>query len=243
MVIEKIEGMTLEDAKDIALETMEIKGHECVFVDFKDRFGYSVLVFKNKKHIHYADDYELHHEYIIQEDGREALRDFYIQEMNNKLFTDDELMEPVKTYDEYKRKDYFLRNYWIMGYDYLSIFGIGEEARRKFNESRPNFPYYSNISFCYVADPEIVDIQQKYSKNLETRLEALKNSDKTFREMISYELANHEACVTYDCTDALQALGYKWNDLSESQKRITHEELEKQYNRYGSDDGEDENIA
>ena len=238
MIIEKIEEMTLEDARSIALETMEIKGHECVFVDFGDRFGYSVLVFKNGKHVYYADDYELHHGYLVAEQGKETLRRYYIQEMTDKLFTDEALMESVRTYDEYRRKDYFLRNYWIMRYDHLSIFDIGENARRKSKKARLRFPFYSNVSFCYVADPGIVDIQREYSKNLETCFESLKNNDDTFRKMISYELANHEACITYDCTDALMALGYKWNMLTDSQKRITHEELKKQYNRY-----EDEDIA
>ena len=185
------------------------------------------------------DDFELHHGYLVKEQGKGALRDYYIQEMNNRLFTDEELIESVRTYDEYKRKDYFLRNYRIMRYDRLSIFSIGEEARRKFEEAKPDFPYCCDISFCYVADRKIAETQKKYSEHLEAGLAALKKSDDTFREMIGYELANHEACITGDCRDALVALGYTWDELTESQKRITREELNRQYDSYMAEDAGD----
>ena len=232
MTIDKIESLTVEEARELAQEIMEIKGYECIFVDFKDRFGYSVLVFKNGKHIHYANDYELHHEYMIEEQGKEALRQFYVDEMNSRLFTDAELLEDIKTYNEYKRKDYFLRNYWIMCYDRLSIFGIGEKAQQEFDNAKPNFPFYNPVSFCYVSDAEIVKIQNKFSEHLKTAYAKLKENNDTFREMISYELANHEACITCDYTDALQSLGFTWERLTDEQRLITLEELEKQCKWY-----------
>ena len=95
--IDEIRELTIEEARQMALETMEIKDHKCIFVDFGDYFGYSVLVFKNGKHIHYADDFELHHSYIVKKSGKEALKQWYIKSLNNKLFTDAELLEDVET--------------------------------------------------------------------------------------------------------------------------------------------------
>ena len=50
--------------------------------------------------------------------------------------------------------------------------------------------------------------------------------------MISYELANHEACITYDYRDALDSLGLTFNKLTEDQKRIVKQELNKQIESY-----------
>lgn len=230
--IDEIRELTIEEARQMALETMEIKDHKCIFVDFGGYFGYSVLVFKNGKHIHYADDFELHHSYIVKKSGKEALKQWYIKSLNNKLFTDAELLEDVKTYDEYKKKTYFLRNYWIMRYDYVSIFGIGEEAKRAFDEARKIYTIYNPVSFCYVADKNIVDIQEKYLRHLEEEYSRLKDNTKTFQEMVSYELANHEACITCDYTDALDALGMRFEELTEEKQKIVKEELRKQIESY-----------
>lgn len=232
MTITKICELTYEEAKRIAIEVMEIKGHDCIFTDFDDAFGYSVLVFKNGRHIHFANDYELHHSYIVDDQGREELRKYYINEMKNKLYTDAELLEEIKSYDEYRKKNNFLRNYWIMRYEYLSIFGIGEEAKREFDSKKSKFPFYNPVSFCYVADAKIVETQKEYSEHLEVSYKSLKENNDAFREMIKYELANHEACITYDYTDALQELGYTWEMLTDEQRKITLEELKKQCKWY-----------
>lgn len=230
--IEMIKELTFEDAKELAIESMEIKEHECFFVDFGGYFGYSVLVFKDRKHVYYADDFELHHTYKVKESGKEALKQWYIKSLNRKLFTDIELMETVINYDKYERKNYFLRNYYIMRFDYISIFGIGEEAKKAFEEARKIYTVYNPVSFCYVKDKNIVDTQTKILKHLKKSFNDLKKNDETFREMISSELANHEACITCDYTEALDSLGLNFNKLTESQQKIVKEELRKQINAY-----------
>lgn len=238
MTIDRIENLTYEEAKEIALETLEIKEHDCIIADFDGHFGYSVLVFKNGKHIYYANDYELHHKWLVKENGREALKQFYIDSLNRKLYTDAELMEEVKTYDEYEKKSYFLRNYWIMRYDYLSIFRINptKEEEAEYQEKKKMFPFSNPVSFCYVAEKEIVDTQKRYLAHLESAYKRLKENVETFREMISRELANHEACITCNYTDALTALGLTWNGLTEEQQKITKQELKKQIKRYCEED-------
>lgn len=230
--IDMIRALTVEEARQMALETMEIKDHECIFIDFGGYFGYSVLVFKNEKHIHYADDFELHHGYIVKESGKEALKQWYIDTLNRKLYTDAELLEDVKTYDEYEKKNYFLRNYYIMRYDYVSIFGIGEEAQKAFDEARKTYTIYNPVSFCYVMDESIVKNQSEILKHLEESFEKLKASDETFKEMVSHELANHEACITCDYTDALDALGLRFDELTEAQQEIVKKELNRQIHAY-----------
>ena len=230
--IDMIRALTIEEARQMVIETMEIKEHECIFVDFGGYFGYSVLVFKNGKHIHYADDFELHHSYIVKESGKEALKQWYIDTLNRKLYTDAELLEDVKTYDEYEKKNYFLRNYYIMRYDYVSIFGIGEEAHKKIEEGKKTHPYLNPVSFCYVADKNIIKTQSKYLEHLEKAYDELKNNIETFREMVSRELANHEACITCDYTDALDALGLRFDELTEAQQEIVKKELNRQIHAY-----------
>lgn len=230
--ISDIENLTYDQAKEMAIETLNIKGHDCLLVDFGGYFGYSILVFKNKRHIRYANNYELHNEWLVKEKGKEALKEYYIKKLNEILFTEAELLKPVNDYDEYKRKDYFLRNYWIMRYDYLSIFGIGEEAQIEFDRQKKFYPVYDQFSFCYVKDEEIINEQAKYMSNIENEYKKLKGDLDKFREMISYELANHEACITGEADDTLDALGYRWDDLTDKQKKIVKEELQKQVDSY-----------
>ena len=236
MNIDAIENLTYAQAKGMAIEEIEIKGHECFFVDLGDAFGYSILVFKNGKHIYYANDYELHHHWMVEEKGKSALRDFYINEMNNKLFTDKELLEEVKSYDEYQRKDYFLRNYWIMRYDCVSAFFIGDKQEKELEKKKKNFPYYNPVCFCYVNDESIVNDAVNYSLHLKEAYRNLKADNDTFLEMIRSELYNHEACITCTAEDALAALGLSYLDLTDEQKHIVNQELDKQIAEYGSDE-------
>lgn len=229
--INKIEGLTYDEAKAMASDEMIIKNHTCLFVDLGEDFGYSVLVFKNQKHIYFANDYELHHKYLIKEngkDGRKLLKKAYISSLNNKLFTDEELMQDVSSYDDYRLKDYFLRNYWIMRFDYLSVWGNDKEL---YNQKKPQYPFFNNVSFCYVADKKVVEEANHILKNLEKGYEKLKKDKEEFRKMIAYELSNHEACVTCTATDALDALGLKFDDLTSEQKAIVKSELKKQIQR------------
>lgn len=52
------------------------------------------------------------------------------------------------------------------------------------------------------------------------------------RGMVRKELANHEACITCDYTDALDALGMKYAELTEEKQQIVKEELKRQIENY-----------
>ena len=119
-----------------------------------------------------------------------------------------------------------------MRYDYLSIFAISKEDKKEIEEKEKDYPFYNPISFCYVKDEEIINTQMKYMYNIETEYKKLKENNDTFREMIRYELANHEACITCDYTDALDALGLRFDELTEEKQKIVMQELKKQMNNY-----------
>lgn len=230
MTIREIEELAIKDVETMReegkAELLNIKEHYCYFVDLEGYFGYSVLVFKNNHHIHYANDYQLHY------NGKtvEELRRWYIETLNNKLFTESELMEEVHTYDEYTRKSYYVRNYWIMQFNRVSAFYIGkpdkelEEAKRKM--------HYCPTCFCYVKDKSIIEKAHGFIKHIEESFSKAQENVEVFRNMICYELANHESCITCDYRDALDSLGMKFENLTDEQKRIVKEELKKQIDNY-----------
>lgn len=223
--IDTIEKLTQAEAEALAEEKIIIKEHECFLIDFEGYFGYSILVFKNGNHVHYANDYELHHEYFIQESGRAALKEYYISETSDKLFTDAELLEDIKTYDEYRRKSYFLHNYWIMRYNHISWFGNGDAETQK--KLKTEYIYNSKVCFCYVADNSIVEAANRYFEHLENEFKKLQNDDEIFREMIRYELANHEAQISGEFDTTLFSLGMRFDTLSENKQKIVVDELRK----------------
>lgn len=234
MGITEIENLTYEEAKENALEELTIKDHDCFIMNFGEYFGYSIIIFKNGKHIYYANDYELHNRYLVKEEGYKGLHDHYIKKMENKLFTDAELLEPCRSYSEYERKNHFLRNYWIMRYDHISMFFMGTEAERKERKKLidEEYPYFTWVCLSHVQSSDIVDVAEKYYNILKNSLSELKNDNNVFREMVRKELANHEACITCDYTDALDALGMKFEELTEEKQKIVKEELKRQIENY-----------
>lgn len=233
LMINEIQKLTEYEALQMAEEILTIKDHTVIFANLGETFGYSVLVFMAGKHIYFANDYELHHKYMIEkENGKEQLRQWYIDTLNRKLYTNTELLEEVKTYDDYRRKEHFLRNYYIQRYDYISIFGMNGETKERILNGKDFYKYYNPVSFCYVADKSIVETQMQILEHLTYSFQELKGKMETFREMVSAELANHEACITCSWTDALDALGMKFEKLTTEQQSIVKEELKKQMDRY-----------
>ena len=232
MTIREIERITFAEAQNMAIATTEIKEHDCFFVELGEHFGYSVLIFKNGRHIYHANDYELHNSHIVTKKGKEALKRYYIKSLSKKLFTNAELLEPIGSYEEYNRKDYFLRNYWIMRYDYISAFAITEEDQNTIEEGKKSHPFFNSMSFCYVGDEKIIHEEAKYFEHLHNEFEKLYDDLDTFRKMVSTELANHEACLTCDYKEALSAIGLKFDDLPIDKQNIVKVELKKQIDWY-----------
>lgn len=228
MNISEIEALTESEVREECIESIEIKGHTCYFVYFNGGFGYSILVFKNGRHMYYANDYELHHsnhkgDYVW-------LKAWYIDGAKRKLFTEEELCTEIKTYDEYERKGHYLRNYWIQQFDHVSMWYIGEPSKEQKKAERKG--YVCSPCFAYVNEQSIVDRCEELFKIITSQWKRLKEDENVFREMVAHELANHEYCITCDYTDALSALGFTYKSLTDRQRQILHEEGRKQIENY-----------
>lgn len=226
-----VKELTLHDARKMADQHVVIKDHDCYFAHLGGRFENSVLVFKDDRHIHYADDFQLHHNHIVRKEGLSALRDFYLKSLNQKLFSDEELEQECSTYDEYQRKDCFLRNYWIMRYDYRTAFYIEKKDREAIEKAKEEYPYFNAISFCYMREPEPIALQRKYMDFLKKSMNRFLKDPEIFRKMVRTELENYEAAFSYRYEDALAALGLEYRKLPVWQKIVVNEELEKQVTR------------
>lgn len=205
--IKDIEALNEEQAKQLAEESIVIKEHNIYFIDFPGYFGYSACVFCNGHHIHYANDYELHHNY--NNPTHDELRNLYIQKMNNCLFTEEELSEPIKNYTDFERKRYFLQNYYGMRHDYVTVFHINptEEEQKAFERKVANM-YFNPVCYAYYNDKEFVEKCVK----LHVALTAAKNDTLDnfdyWVDAIYTEMCNHEYGINWQRDyDTLSAFG------------------------------------
>lgn len=212
--IKDIEKLEENEAKSMALESMTIKEHNIYFVDFGDAFGYSCLVFKNNHSIYYANDYELLHSGMTQEE----LKDFYIKKMNQILFTEAELAEPIKDYDEAQRKHNFLHNYYGMQVDRVSIFGINptDKEKAEFKEQTEKMTY-NPVAFAYMYDAEFVKHHIELQKKVKSAERAAIDDYEYQKNAFLSEMYNHEYGINwqadYDTLSAFGHIGYHDNDL------------------------------
>ena len=189
MTIDEIEALTESDAKKMAEEIVRIKDHTVYLVDLGEYFGYSALVFRDGRHIYFANDYALHYPHFKK---REELRRFYEKEMDRKLFTDGELTLPSQDYGESAAKEYFLRNYYPMRREHQSIFA--QKRLPWFDETKPyGTAVYSGICFCYFK-PE----DKEFAEHIEMLFAKMSEANNPLRDYehaksaFLYEMYNHE---------------------------------------------------
>lgn len=205
--IKLIEAMTEDQAAEMAVKKMTIKEYNVYFVDFGGYFGFSALVFKNGRHIHYCNDYELHH----KGKTREELEEIFVGKMERILFTEEDF-SVVKNYNDYKNKAYYLRNYYIMQIPYVSIFFFPHnEEEKKAREKKIKDMIFNPFSFCYV-DPEYKDFckhQYDLSDMLEkANEESRKDNFDYWKDAFLYEMWNHEYCINWQADyDVLSCFG------------------------------------
>ena len=203
--IKKIESLTENEAKAMAEETLTIKDHTVYLIDFHGYFGFSRVVFFNGHHIHYANDYELHH----PNKEKAQLRECLISGANNILFTEAELAEPLKDYDEYTRKDYFLRNYYSMREDYVSCFGnFSDPAFARSWERKTANMIRDDISFAYYSQEEFVKHHYQLFVTLQKRKAETVNDPEYQKKAFLREMFNHEYGINWEADyDTLSAFG------------------------------------
>ena len=204
--INQIEALTEAEAKAIAIECVNIKGHQVYFADLGEPWGYSALVFLNGGHIPYADDYHFHHSYMKTQ---EELRTWYIEALNNKLFTEAEICGPVKDYSEAERKAYYIRNYYPMQRPYETIFHIftGEEGKKEEAEYKRKTKnmLFSPVFLAYFdkADKWIIEKGAELLEALEKSRSALKDSYDYWKGAFKSEMFNHEYGYAQDDYEVL----------------------------------------
>ena len=191
--IRDIEALTEAQAAEMAIETATVKGHQVYFVDFGGYFGYSVLVFADGHYIKYANDYELHH----KDKSRDELRGFYLSSLNKKLFTADE-METVNDYQEKKAKEYYIRNYYGLRRDHISMFFCGpDEEREKLRKKTENM-IFSPVFMAYYdkKDADFVKCGEELISALE-KAEPQKDNAEYWKSAFLYEMFNHEYGINW----------------------------------------------
>lgn len=209
--IEDIENMKEEEAAKIADDKKVVKGFNIYFINLHGRFGCSYLVFKNGHQIKYANDYELHHGYKVRMDGLNGLKKYYLEQIERKLFTDEEIMQPIKSYDEYNRKLTFLRDYYALQEDRVSgyrIFRTAEEEKA-FDEEIKDL-VYNPAGFCYMDKSK-----ESFIKHHVELLNALKrqkadvvNNYEYQKSAFLYEMYNHEYAYNWQADwDVLSVFG------------------------------------
>ncbi len=205
--IEMIESMTEAEAASIALETLEVKGHTVYLVDFGGHFGYSCLVFKNGHHIHYANDYELHHKW--RNATQQQLREIYLQKMRAILFTPEEIAAPLSDYTDYDRREYYLRNYYGMQEDNVSAFYIGNTKQAEREQAKKTAGMIFNpISFAYYRDAAFVERHVALFRKLESAKNAMADNFEYWKSAFLQEMANHEYHINWQADyDTLSAFG------------------------------------
>lgn len=191
--IRDIEALTEARAAAKAIEVTEIKGHQIYFVDFGGYFGYSVLVFADGHHIKYADDYELHH----KDKSRDELRVFYLDSLSRKLFTADE-METVINYQDKQTKEYYIRNYYGLRRDHISMFFCGPDQEREKLKKKIKTMIFSPVFMAYYdqKDADFVKIGESLLSTLE-KAEPEKDHAEYWKDAFLREMFNHEYGINW----------------------------------------------
>lgn len=193
-----IEALTEAEAARMATDAANIKGHRVYFVDFGGAFGYSALVFRSGRHIYHANLYQLHYRNIRK--TVEEFKQFYIDKLNNTLFTDDEFAEDLKDYDEYRCKEEYLRNKYSQQIDYVSIFSAGDTDTTGL--------IFDPVGFCYTADTTFVNRHKALYQQLK---EAKQRAQSTYSYMVEAfltEMFNHEYGINWQADyDVLSVFG------------------------------------
>ncbi len=197
---DEIAALAEQQAKEFSEETKEIKGYNVYFIDFgRSRGGLGYLVYKNGHQI--IDDFANIHPSI---EGEEELMAYYCEAIKNKLYTEDEIRGPIKSYTDYDLKKNYLHNYYAKSVDNISMFCIGE------NKGKISNTILDPVGFCYVEKTEEEFVKRHISllHDLEEEKEKLKDNYEYQKSAFLYEMLNHEYPINYQGDyDTLSAFG------------------------------------
>lgn len=191
--IRDIEALTEAQAEEMAIEATEIKGHQIYFLDFGGYFGYSALVFADGHYIKHANDYELHH----TGKSRDELREFYLDSLSKKLFTADE-METVRDYQDKQAKEYYIRNYYGLRRDHISMFFCGPDKEREKLRKKTETMIFSPVFMAYYdkKDSDFVKRGEELLSKLE-KAEPQSDNMEYWKGAFLREMFNHEYGINW----------------------------------------------
>lgn len=212
-------------------EAIPCKGYTLYLVYIPEYFKYSMLVCADGKHIRWADDYEIHHDH--QKKTREELRELYIKRANLILFTDDELAQPLKSYQDFERRRKYIMEYLPLRRDFMSMFQLtrNEEERAEVEEKRKAYPIVCPPALGYFAEgcEEFAKhIEDLYFQLIQQEDNTADNYDYNFSAFY-YELGNHEYHInTYQGDwDTLSAFGnIEWKGQGEEARQDYYKQLQ-----------------
>lgn len=227
--INDIEQTTEQEARENAWIIKENfkDGYNLYLVDFGGYFGLSALVYADGRRV--WSDYALHHR-TRAEDG--TLPEYFINEANGVIYSAGELEQPIKNYNDYRTRDSFIRNIYSRRRDYISAFFIGKRPAEQEQQIKDIYKFASWVSFAYYADKDFTVQLARLSAQNEKLYSEFLRDDEAFRDAIRWELANHEARISGDYREALEALGMKFEELTEQRQKIVLNELKKQIHNY-----------
>lgn len=189
--IEKIESAKENEIVEIAIEKHNVKGYNVYLVDLEGYFGYSRMIYKDGAHIYYLNDYELHH----NGKSREELHDMYLNSIKRRVFTDEEIGQPLKDYDEYRMKSEFLTNHYGMQKPHVSMFCIirNDDEEKAYDESVKGM-IRNPIAFAYYhkEDEDFVKHHIELREALEKAYSETETNYEYQKAAFKYEMANHE---------------------------------------------------
>lgn len=174
-------------------EHVEVKGHNVCLVDLGGAWGYSALVTCEGRHIYYANDYQLHH----RNRTADELRDFYIEELNNKLFTDDELAQECD-YKGLKARDEYIRNYYSMRRDYQSYWCYDKKDIKQWYKDEADTVIFSRIAYAFYHDYDVdhVERMNELMDTLHRVNDPLRDYSHAF-DAFKREMFNHEYAISW----------------------------------------------
>lgn len=217
-----IKNLKRENIRDY--ETVNVKGFDVFFFDTESVYGYYAAVFKNDRHVWFLDQMQLRH--YPKSDSIEAMRRKWVDYLEKNIFTFEEL-DCISDYHDYKRKIDFLVNHYPYTVDSLSVYS------ENYQELKSEYKYSGVLGLTYFYDMQDAERQKRTFYSLSEKFNNRMKSDfEFFKQAVSYELENHEACITYDYKPALDALGLRIDDLSAEQKNYVLDEIRRQSKNY-----------
>jgi hypothetical protein len=190
--IHDIESISEQLAKIMMLDHMVINDHDVYFINFAGYFGFSCIVFYNGHLIRYAGDYQLHHSNIA---GREELKKIYIKNLQNKLYTEEGLTAPLKDYNDYSRREYYIRNYYGDRVDHISQFEIIHDDFERMLYDQETKDLVSNpVCLAYYADAEFVENCVKLYDAIQKTKDNIADNYDYWYDAFKHEFYNYE-CI------------------------------------------------